>query len=1215
MNKEYTYYAFISYRRSDEKWARWLQRSLETYRFPTAIKKTNIDLPKKIFPIFRDKTDLSSGGLIDNLHHMLDESEYLIVICSPESAAKGGYVDQEVAYFQSLGRNENIIPVIVEGTPNAAFPTEECFCPSLRRSDLPQLLGVSISELGKRGALLRVIATMMKLRYDQLVMRDKKRQRKRIAGAAVGAAAAVAILGGVIWYDMPHIEYYPSVIYRYEIPEGYGGKLSAAERSHMSASYRLTRRRGKIIKLEVVDSMDNLTAEKITSFLTEDTFYPAKEFEYSQSGDLISTECFDANGDLVIVRRYDRDAEGIINAVSFENPGDRSLIATLNSESKEVNYKAISAMSQALADNYGITRELLEFDGNGFLYREMYMRDNRNNPKMNSNGTYGKQFLNDDNGLCYEITYLDRTGEPVTHTKESKAVKCECLYDDKGNLIQVVSFDKDGDPALGNELYAKTVLELDSYGNVVSIKRYDTDGDPCYDKNGISQYQYKLDDSGKIIGISYFAPDGSPTPQKNTYIYSRGYEYDENERVVSESYYGIDGAPTMSGAHVSSIRTVYDDIGRLTELRFYDTNGERTIGWGGADSNVNSTFLSKGAIYESAYSINTYNTSGYKVEFDGNVEKITLLDCDDAPTIGPCGYASVEQETDSTGQLIRESFFDENGAPVRANYNAAEIRYTWNKAMKLTDIEYFDEEGEPCLNMYGAASLNISYNDAGYPKMMQFYDENKEKCWVSGDIDMLSAVSFEIDSLGQLLSLKHYSPDGGMIARSYYAEERYSYDDHGNLITTGYYDSIGRLTNSADNYAYEENTYDDLDRLKSVRKNTKDDTPYSEEGKYYLVEYEYDERGNITVIKQHGIDKDNGDYTEYIECEYNDADIMVHRKYYGIISATGELRFGSDYYIEPDSFGKSIKVTHYNKDGEIKDYVMNEYDDNDHSWKKNIQQNAAGETTQVTERTYDQYGNEVIKRTYDADGNIIIDKNGIAWTETTYDCMHNVIRLAYYDENGELINQKDGYAVRENTYNKLGKILESTFYDKDGRQDTLVYAKIIYDYTRFGWLAQDMYYDHNMQLAPWREGSSISGTKYVVGNDGVQRKCVSYDLNGDVFFTRISIPRIMRVTEGSLADKAGLKDGDYILHFNSWDILDYESPEEMDLYKLMTLQNEEAGKEIHLVVYNEDEKKIRSVVLEKKDYNCITDYDVGEYWVEKAITAYRKYLEDGGVVN
>ncbi|MDE7114377.1 MAG: toll/interleukin-1 receptor domain-containing protein, partial [Acetatifactor sp.] len=176
--KEFNYYAFISYSRADEKWAKWIQRRLETYRFPTALRKENRNLPGKIFPICRDKTDLPGGVLWEQLKSQLDESEYLIVICSP-SSAKSEWVSREISYFQELGRNRNIIPFIVDGEPHAADDTVECYNPALLNHPDEELLGVSVRELGRNKAVLRVIASLMQLRYDQLVMRDKRRTNRR----------------------------------------------------------------------------------------------------------------------------------------------------------------------------------------------------------------------------------------------------------------------------------------------------------------------------------------------------------------------------------------------------------------------------------------------------------------------------------------------------------------------------------------------------------------------------------------------------------------------------------------------------------------------------------------------------------------------------------------------------------------------------------------------------------------------------------------------------------------------------------------------------------------------------------------------------------------------------------------------------------------------------------------------------------------------------
>ncbi len=46
MENGFEYYAFISYKHEDEKWAKWLQDKLASYRLPSAIRKEIPRLPK-----------------------------------------------------------------------------------------------------------------------------------------------------------------------------------------------------------------------------------------------------------------------------------------------------------------------------------------------------------------------------------------------------------------------------------------------------------------------------------------------------------------------------------------------------------------------------------------------------------------------------------------------------------------------------------------------------------------------------------------------------------------------------------------------------------------------------------------------------------------------------------------------------------------------------------------------------------------------------------------------------------------------------------------------------------------------------------------------------------------------------------------------------------------------------------------------------------------
>ena len=82
-DKQYDYFAFISYCGSDEKWAKRLHYGLEHYHIPSHLQKEHPQLPSKIRPVFWYKQDLSGTKLRKALQNERDSSRYLIVICSP----------------------------------------------------------------------------------------------------------------------------------------------------------------------------------------------------------------------------------------------------------------------------------------------------------------------------------------------------------------------------------------------------------------------------------------------------------------------------------------------------------------------------------------------------------------------------------------------------------------------------------------------------------------------------------------------------------------------------------------------------------------------------------------------------------------------------------------------------------------------------------------------------------------------------------------------------------------------------------------------------------------------------------------------------------------------------------------------------------------------------------------------------------------------------
>ena len=202
---EFRYKAFISYSHRDKAWAGWLQRSLERYRVPKRMVGEQGEfgpVPSRLAPVFRDREDFSSAAdLSAQVKQALQASESLIVICSPAAAASR-WVNEEVAYFASLGRRKRIFPLIVDGDPQAADPAERCFPPALVVNDSGEDIEPLAADArkwadGKLLAKLKIISAVLGVRLDDLRRRDMQR-RHRVWMASTAGALSIALLTTVL---------------------------------------------------------------------------------------------------------------------------------------------------------------------------------------------------------------------------------------------------------------------------------------------------------------------------------------------------------------------------------------------------------------------------------------------------------------------------------------------------------------------------------------------------------------------------------------------------------------------------------------------------------------------------------------------------------------------------------------------------------------------------------------------------------------------------------------------------------------------------------------------------------------------------------------------------------------------------------------------------------------------------------------------------------
>lgn len=182
------YRAFLSYSHANEKWARWIHRSLERYRVPKHIAVSK-DLPNpRLKPVFLDRDELSSStSLSASILEALSASEALIVICSP-AAAESKWVNKEVEEFERLHGGANIFCCIVEGEAPDVFP------PALRRSDEPLAADLTAAGDGRRAGFTKLVAGLLGVGFDDLRRREYQVRNRKLAAIAIASLVGMAVM-------------------------------------------------------------------------------------------------------------------------------------------------------------------------------------------------------------------------------------------------------------------------------------------------------------------------------------------------------------------------------------------------------------------------------------------------------------------------------------------------------------------------------------------------------------------------------------------------------------------------------------------------------------------------------------------------------------------------------------------------------------------------------------------------------------------------------------------------------------------------------------------------------------------------------------------------------------------------------------------------------------------------------------------------------------
>jgi len=193
------YNAFISYRHKPEdiRVATEVQRALERFHIPKAVRKNQ----KGQMKLFRDKDELPiTSNLSDNITMALENSDYLIVICSTHTR-ESLWVQREIETFLKTHTYDQVLTVLVDGDPYETIPEI-----LLYRDVVDPVTGEVTKEpleplscdwrLGKKQAmreeLPRLAAVLLGCSYDELRQRQRQYKMRRMM-TVLGTATAASL--------------------------------------------------------------------------------------------------------------------------------------------------------------------------------------------------------------------------------------------------------------------------------------------------------------------------------------------------------------------------------------------------------------------------------------------------------------------------------------------------------------------------------------------------------------------------------------------------------------------------------------------------------------------------------------------------------------------------------------------------------------------------------------------------------------------------------------------------------------------------------------------------------------------------------------------------------------------------------------------------------------------------------------------------------------
>lgn len=1155
-------FAFISYRRSDVRWAIRVQKRLESYRLPAVVRSEADVKTPYLRPVFRDGTDLAGGVLIDQLRNELLDSRWLIVICSPE-ATKSEWVNKEIQTFIDAGRADRIIPFVVAGTPRAADPADEAFPPALLA--LPpehELLGINVSEVGWERAFIRLVATMLGIRFDTLWQRHRRRVRRNRIIAAV--TALIVLAGVALFYDYkrPVYEYYDSYSDCNGLPKGII-PLTKEQVARRSGSLRFTYRRApigqkdawkrRLTSVEFINS-DGYVRDDMGTYATTET-YPVIKIDYSPESGLVTRLNYCNRAGKVQLRYLLSDRNGTRAAVA-------DLIHAREQLGSGYGAGILSSMGKTEGDDEksSIVRYVFERDSRGFITSQTFHANN--DPRLersavpDPDGIFGYRFTVDSLGRRTSVTYVGADGEPVANKKG--VARMSYSYAPSGGMDRIDCFDLDGNLTLNEELWATLKLEYDEKGCDNFLSFYGPDGNPvCNKEEAIAGQRRVRDEKGYITEATFVDTEGKPCMARSGYSTHR-LAYDSRGNMTSAEFFDAEGRPVTNktGEHRYEFR--YDKRGNRTYSANYGLDGSRVCGTDGVWASELEYDDDNNVIRQSSYGLDgkllppETGVAVVRTVYDESSNPVEQINLDpDGNFVEENGVARMVSTYDDRGNRTSFAFFDKNNAPTYVNgISSAKCEYDENG--HCTILSFFDAEGNPTPDKEGVARYECSYTPQGKKARFTYYGPDGKITYkadgTAGYYNIYDAWGNNIetvnvdetgariaDSDGEAIVTRRYDSRRNIVNYSYFDADSvplnnaegvhqhiYEFDDRGNMILAYSLDCNGALVADESGALKTVQIFNDRGECVRVENRDADNRLAWLNDGYTAMEIDYDRLGN--PVERRVYDTNNRLVTSRIG-------VAINRSEY---DARG--RNTADYSLDPDGnpamniYGYSIQRIDYADSPDSS--VMTVF----FLLPDGTVRPPEGSAISGTRIYNDSRGRKYKEEYLAADSSLYYAGNNYCTITYSYDAYGNILRTTFLNADVEPVAGPEGAAVYVRKYNSTGKCIEVTNLDPEGNPTlgTIGYATQKIDYDRYGRPVKIAYFGTDGEPVAVYGGYHVEERSYSPVGEITSHEY--FDTEGKSLANYIDMPLIVAVNNKYLVGK--LKVNSCIVRCGNWTVGD-----------------------------------------------------------------------------